>query len=202
MRRPLSRLLVLVVFLAAALIPGAAVFVPGVKAFSCAAEPPPLTARIQDSPVIVLGAIEDVGGSLQLRPEAFLKGPARLEPLLLLRPGQQPECPLAKLSAGDRVMLFLAPSGTGFAWPDAAYAFVLEDGHARLTGDVADDRAEAQLVAEVRAVTNLYAVPAKDTSEAEGIDWMKTVLPVAGALALVFGIGLLFMRTWHRIDPT
>lgn len=172
-------------------------------AFSCAAEPPPLAIRIHESSVIAIGAIESGGaGGFQLRPEAFLKGPARPDPLPVIRPAQEPECPLANLSAGDRAMLFLGPSGSGFGWPDAAYAYVLKDGHARLTGDVVDDHLESQLVADVRSVTNLYTVPATDTSETAGIDWMKTVLPVAGALVLVFGIGLLFMRTWHRIDPT
>jgi len=152
--------------------------------------------------VIVVGTVESAGDSLQLWPEAFLKGPARPDAMPIVRPAEQPECPLANLKEGDRAMLFLSASGSGFGWPDAAYAYVLKDGHARLTGDVADDHLESQLVADVRSVTNLYAVPARDTSEAEGIDWMKTVLPVAGALVLVFGIGLLFMRTWHRIDPT
>lgn len=152
--------------------------------------------------MIAVGTLESTGAALQLRPEAFLKGPARPDAMPIVPPTRAPECPLANLNAGDRAMLFLSTSGSGFAWPDAAYAYVLKDGHGRLTGDVADDHLESQLVSDVRSVTNLYAVPAKDTSETAGIDWMKTVLPVAGALVLVFGIGLLFMRTWHRIDPT
>jgi len=38
--------------------------------------------------------------------------------------------------------------------------------------------------------------------EGAAIDWIGTVLPVSAALLVVFAIGLLLMRTWHRIDPS
>ena len=149
-----------------------------------------------------MGLLQAADGGLQLTPEAFLKGPARPEPLVLATPDPQPECQLADLRPGQRALLILTTGNAAYAWPDSMNGYVLKDGHARLTGTDPDDHLESGLISDVRSVTNLYAVPATNASGAEGIDWMKTVVPVGAALLLVFGIGLLFMRTWHRIDPT
>ncbi len=194
----------LVVTLATGLHAGAAAFVQPARAASCAGFAAPLAARVAQSDVIVIGSVQSASGSAaSVVPEAFLKGPARPEALSLRKPDQPPECPLADFTAGARVLVLVSARDGGYAWPDAAYAYVLKDGQARLATDqIADDRLESQLVSDIRSVTNLYAVPAKNGSDGASIDWVKTVVPVTIALVLVFAIGLWLMRIWHRIDPT
>ena len=62
--------------------------------------------------------------------------------------------------------------------------------------------AEAELVSRIRALTNQYTVPAAAESESAGIDWGRTVVPVGFAVLALFGVGLVLMRIWHRIDPS
>jgi hypothetical protein len=76
---------------------------------------------------------------------------------------------------------------------------LLKDGRAINSGG---SYLESELIAQVRSVTNRYAVPAASPSEGEGIDWGKTVVPLSIALGAVFIIGLFLMGIWHRIDPT
>lgn len=184
---------------------GVAVFVSGARAASCAGFVAPLSARVAQADVIVVGHVASQSPlSAGIAPEAFLKGPARPEELSILRPAQAPECPLAALpGAGERVLLMLRATAGGYAWPDEPMAYTLAGGRATLLSDtLADDRTESSLVADIRTQTNLYAVPATTNDDGASIDWKKTVLPVAAALLVVFGIGLLLMRTWHRIDPS
>lgn len=155
--------------------------------------------------VIVVGHI--IGQSpygAGVAPEAFLKGRARPEDIVLQRPAQPPECPLAALPGqGARVLLLLQATNGGYAWPDESMAYVLEGGNARLASEsLKDDHTEPALLSDIRSQTNLYAVPAAKNSEGASIDWKSTVVPVSVALGIVFVIGLVLMRTWHRIDPS
>jgi hypothetical protein len=203
-RRLLSSFRILSVITTAALFVGAAVFVHPTSATSCAAFVPPLAARVAQADVIVVGSVLAVDPDrATVAPEAFLRGPARPDALILKQPPRTPECPLAMLAAGDRVVLLLNAADGGYAWPDASLAYVLKDGIARIASDqLSDDHLESQLVSDIRSQTNLYAVPAEGPDDGASIDWMKTVIPVTAALVVVFGIGLLLMRTWHRIDPS
>jgi hypothetical protein len=45
-------------------------------------------------------------------------------------------------------------------------------------------------------------VPAANQSEGASLDWVRVVLPTTIVVLIVFGIGLVLMRTWHRIDPS
>ncbi len=51
-------------------------------------------------------------------------------------------------------------------------------------------------------MTAQYGVTAVDKDEGAGINWSDTVLPLCVVLVVVFGIGLVMMRVWHRIDPS
>lgn len=188
----------------AVLIAGSAGFVRPVGATSCAGFAAPLASRVTQADVIVIGSVRTAGpDSSTVAPEAFLRGPTRPDTLTLTKPARDPECPLAELTAGSRVLLLLNTSSDAYGWPDASLAYVLKDGHATLASrQIADDRLEAELISDIRSQTNLYAVPASNTGDAAGIDWVKTVVPVTVALLVVFGIGLVLMRTWHRIDPS
>jgi hypothetical protein len=85
-------------------------------------------------------------------------------------------------------------------WPLTNQVYVLDQGRAHMEGD--KDRTEAEVVNAIRGVTGQYAVPAANDDEGAGIDWKSTVLPLGIALALIFAIGLVLMRLWHRIDPS
>jgi hypothetical protein len=143
-----------------------------------------------------------------IEPEAFLKGPASSEPVTLAAPdtgvhatleAQGAECPRAKASQGDRVLVYILDAQAPH-YPYLNEAYVLKDGHARMEGS--NELTEVQLVNEIRAITEQYAVPAATASEGAGIDWGSTVVPLGAALAVVFVIGLALMRVWHRIDPS
>jgi hypothetical protein len=81
-----------------------------------------------------------------------------------------------------------------------AQTYVLRDGRAQRGDQPAVP--EVQLVSEVREVTGQYIVIATSQDEGAGIDWGNTVVPLGVALAVIFGIGLVLMRVWHRIDPS
>jgi hypothetical protein len=66
----------------------------------------------------------------------------------------------------------------------------------------AEPRSEVEVVSSIRAITGQYAVPAATEAEGAGIDWGNTVLPLGLVLLVIFGIGLVLMRVWHRIDPS
>ena len=131
-----------------------------------------------------------------LLPEAFLKGPASNEPLRFT--GVESDCSVAPLTAGDRVLVYVSDASAP-RYPLLNGAYILKDGHATM-GDTV--RTEVQVVSAIRAVTGQYAVPAASSDEGAGIDWGHTVLPLGAALAVIFAIGLILMRIWHRIDPS
>lgn len=180
----------------AALVPGAAVYVPAAHACLLLPRTSPVDG-ISDYDLIVIGRVESrEGTNVVLRPEAFLKGPASSEPLRFS--GQETDCSPAPLAAGDRALVYvLDASDLRYPLPNDAY--VLKDGHAVMGDEV---RTEVEVVSAIRSVTGQYAVPAEGRSEGAGIDWGHTVIPLGAALAIIFVIGLVLMRVWHRIDPS
>ncbi len=102
-----------------------------------------------------------------------------------------------------RALLFLSVIDGRPEWPGASQVFDLRDGLAIQQEDHGfGEDAEFARVNSVRAITGQYVVPASNAAEGAGIDWGSTVLPIGAVLAVVFGIGLVLMRTWHRIDPS
>ena len=87
-------------------------------------------------------------------------------------------------------------------WPAAGRTFQLEEGRALRYDGEQLNLTEGEFVQDIRDLTGQYAVPAATDSEGEGIEWGGTVAPVAGVLLVVFAIGLVLMRIWHRIDPS
>lgn len=163
----------------------------------------PLAERVAAADVIILGTVRSsTRADADIAPEVFLKGPAQSGAVRVVAPLRQSECPLARLEQGNRVLLLLQGGNGAFEWPTGPAAYAINDGQAALAGSIPDARSEAELVHDIRSITNLYAVPAATPSEGAGIDWVKTVVPVTVALAIVLGIGLYLMRIWHRIDPT
>jgi hypothetical protein len=158
----------------------------------------PQSTWIEGSDVILIGEVVETGPALlRLRPEAFLKGPASGEELRF--EGGLSGCPQPELATGDRALVFvLREAGTSV--PGMAQTYVLRDGRAQRGDQPAVP--EVQLVSEVREVTGQYIVIATSQDEGAGIDWGNTVVPLGVALAVIFGIGLVLMRVWHRIDPS
>ncbi len=104
--------------------------------------------------------------------------------------------------AGSRMLLLLGSRDDQLAWPDASRAFVLADGMATSGGPNGWQVAEPALEQDIQDLTGQASVPVEAGDEGEQIDWLGTVLPVTVALLIVFAIGLVLMRTWHRIDPS
>jgi hypothetical protein len=187
----------------AALGARAADFVP--EAHACTLlKPESPTQFVPDAQVIVLGTVVSADDTaLVLKPEVFLKGPVSQDNLRFTKslPGGQGSvgCPTALLAAGQRAVVYVFDASSG-EWPLTNQVYVLDQGRARMEGD--KDRTEAEVVNAIRAVTGQYAVPASNQGEGAGIDWKSTILPLGIALAIIFAIGLVLMRLWHRIDPS
>jgi hypothetical protein len=192
--------------MAAALLPGAAVFASPLDTVECAdIDPANLRAQIELTDLIVIGVArsEHGGGLVRIEPEAYLKGAARSEPIRPAYPvSQSAGCSLARFEDGSRVMAFLHVNGGTVAWPQSGEVFWLSDGMAASGGAQPEALPESDLVTRVRDVTGEYAVPATSEDEGQGIEWGSTVLPIAVALGVIFVIGLFLMRIWHRIDPS
>jgi hypothetical protein len=164
---------------------------------------------VPGSEVIFIGEVTRADSeALVLRPEAFLKGPVSSEPVTLPVPGggvhatavvQGAECPRVDVAEGQRLLVYVSDADDPH-YPYVNEAYVLQDGHARMDGS--PELTEVEVVAQIRAITGQYAVPAASEGEGAGIDWGNTVLPLGIALGIVFVIGLLLMRVWHRIDPS
>lgn len=204
MPRPRSSFLALVVALAAAL-PGAAVFAqtPPAPVNCLEVRVETLAQSILQTDLIVIGIVheEHGGGLASIEPQVYLKGAASSSAIQLVprTDSASASCERARLEEGARIMAFLRSANGQPQWPGAAQVFWLIDGRASgLGGNVS----ESDLVQKVRAITGQYAVPAASQSESAGIDWRNTVLPLSVALVIVFAIGLVLMRVWHRIDPS
>jgi hypothetical protein len=193
-----TRLSVLLAFVAAALVPGAAVFVP--SAHACTLLLPSSPAQfVETSEVIVIGeAVSADDLLLVLQPEAFLKGPVSAEEIRL-KGDPNGMCPQAAIASGERVLVYIENANAP-TYPLMNEAYVLKDGYAYMEGS--DPLPEVEVVSSIRAVTGQYAVPAETQEEGAGIDWGNVLLPMGLVLLIVFGIGLVLMRVWHRIDPS
>jgi hypothetical protein len=198
--------------MAAALIPGAAVFATPESSTGCDSPHTEVTFRtmIDSASVVVIGRVVAIDGEnrddeqeAHIRPEAFLKGPSTGGDLRFRRSGMAMPCEYAEFQEGDRLLLVAQGRTEPFGWPPPLGAYRLEDGHA-FNLNPADDRrsTEVELVSRIRGITGQYAVPADSTQEGASIDWRGTVLPVGAALLVIFGISLALMRLWHRIDPS
>jgi len=162
-----------------------------------------MVQRVAQADLIVLGTVTaSTGASARIAPTAYLKGPAQAGDVELRRPAREPECPLAELKPGTRIIALLQSSSGVIVWPDATQVYDLKGGQATSGPPANDTKPESVLLQEIRTVTNQYAVPAANADEGASLDWVKTVVPVSVALLIVFGIGLVLMRTWHRIDPS
>jgi hypothetical protein len=189
---------------AAFLHPGFAVLPRNPMATSClAGPPPPMAMRVAQSDLIVLGTVTASSPSAaRIAPTAYLKGPAQAGEVEVRRPERESECPPAVLKPGTRVVAILQLSSGIVGWPDATQVYDLTAGQAVSGPPSNDAKPESELLQEIRTVTNQYAVPATNKDEGAALDWVKTVIPVSVALLIVFGVGLVLMRTWHRIDPS
>lgn len=154
---------------------------------------------VLDSELIVIGMVASTGGGqMVFEPEAYLKGPAPGEPLTFSS-AQDGMCPEQQFEPGDRALIYVFDAARA-PWPLINQVYLLEGGRATIA-----DRTETEIavVEEIRAITGQFAVPAiADGGEGAGINWKSTVLPMGVVLAVVFGIGLVMMRVWHRIDPS
>lgn len=170
-----------------------------------------ILARVETSGLVVVGSVAGVRGPqpgpepgfVDIRPEAFLKGNVTAG-LIRFRAGEPGACadPAKPLAEGDRVLLIARP-GDSTEWPGPQDVFLLRDGNA--TSFVRGDHGtipEPELIDLVRRQTNQLAVPAQNAAEGEGIDWLRTILPVGGATVLILAASLYLMRIWHRIDPS
>lgn len=133
------------------------------------------------------------GQDLALEPIAFLKGPASSEPIRFA------DGDLGCLDAGDLAVVYFLRLKEP---PDTRLtkAYLLRDAETDTDSQTAPS--ELEVVQEIRALTGQYAVPAATQDDGAGIDWSHTIVPMGVVLLIVFGIGLVLMRVWHRIDPT
>lgn len=170
---------------------------------SCMAySPGSATELVEAADLVVGGTIEVQSGSTFIVPHQYLKGAVSAERIPLVAKSQ-PLCPPAELMAGQDVVVLLFVERGDVLWPDAGATFYISDGQADLAqAESGVSVREVELVAEIRHITGQQAEPAVSGSEGATIDWVGTVLPVAVAVAVVFAIGLVMMREWHRIDPT
>ena len=201
----LTRWCLLVSVISAAFLhPGFVVLAGASTETSCLAGPPlPMAMRLAQSDLIVLGTVTASSPSAaRIAPTAYLKGPAQAGEVEVRRPERESECPPAVLRPGARVVALLQLSAGVVMWPDATQVYDLTAGQAVSGPPSNDAKPESELLQEIRTITNQYAVPAVNKDEGAGLSWLKTVVPVSVALLIVFGIGLVLMRSWHRIDPS
>jgi hypothetical protein len=211
--KPKTGFALIIALLAAALIPGAAVFArPAVMLEMCGGPMDTTVTRADatEANMIVIGRVASIeADSAHIAPEAFLKGPASAAEIAI-EGGHHVGCASVELQPGQRVLLSLRADSDGVvAWPliDDGPSYLLENGRAvsldpRNNQTVANAPTEANVVDHIRSITEQYAVPAASESEGASLDWVKVVVPTAIACLVVFGIGLYLMKIWHRIDPT
>jgi hypothetical protein len=153
--------------------------------------------------IAVIGSVQQAttGQTAVVAPEAYLKGPTSAETVRLRLETLPGECVAGDLRVGERVLLLLRSNRGDVHWPSIEQVWVLRGGQATLQ-ESGESIPESELVAQIRGVTGQYSIPAAVESEAPGIDWIRTVLWVGGVVLVVFVIGLVLMKEWHRIDPT
>lgn len=162
-----------------------------------------LAPAVEASNLIVIGRVEpQSNGGARVIPEAFLEGAASSEPIELRHVEPPSECALVEFAEPARVLLFLHVDDDGPHWPNAARVFWLVDGRATRGDSATESTTEAELVRDIRRITEQYAVPADDPSEGAGIDWWSTIVPVGAASLGLLAVGFYLMRIWHRIDPS
>lgn len=153
--------------------------------------------------MILVARVEALPSGIELLPETFLKGTVSRQ---AVQPGESPGlpagCPPADLPEGARVLAFLRTMTGTPEWPAASAVFLLSDGAATRLDGAPRTIPESELVRRIRNLTGQQAAPPAANEPGAGIDWSGTVLPVGALLLAVFGIGLVLMRTWHRIDPS
>ena len=197
----------------AALIPGAAVFAYPTQV-TCPGPPSDqeFAVLVRSATLIVVGTVTGSGsdpnlsdrGWLDVTPEAFLKGNPSASAIRFETAVPDPcSDPAVATGRGARVLLLAAGEGGRVAWPGPRSIYALADGQAlsKNKGDRAPI-AEADLIARIRGQTNQYSVPAASQDDGSGVDWVRTVLPVGGAVLGLLLVSLLLMRVWHRIDPS
>lgn len=171
-------------------------------------EPDPCVAVDLDSPrsaiqtadVIVVGTIaSNDDGHTTIEPEAYLKGPATGR-VIVLGARDDSTCAPASVADGDRVIAMLATGADEDTadWPGEGRTFVVNEGQTNLGGAAVS---EETVIEALREVTGVYAVPAGSDA---GISFnlSGSILPVGIVIGAIFGIGLVLMRVWHRIDPS
>lgn len=200
MRRALSSLLPVLALVAAVLVPGAAVFAQA-EGDPCAIDRSTRESVVDAVDLVAVAAVEVMGESVTLRPEAYLKGAATGHQVRLARP-ESATCPLAGFVDGSRVLVLAKAGDSGYEWPAAAEVYVLAGGQAANGASPPERSTEEAIVGALRAITGQYAVPADNPDDGASIEWTGTVLPVGLGLLVVLGIALVMMREWHRIDPS
>ena len=164
-----------------------------------------LTQAVEASGLILVAKVhrESPDAPAVLEPEAILKGSVPSTNVEVPVPEGDAPCDLAVLADGTRALLFLSLIEGRPEWPGASQVFDFRDGLAVQQEDLGFGIGPAVArVNSVRSITGQYVVPAADASEGAGIDWASTILPLGAALLIIFGIGLVLMRIWHRIDPS
>lgn len=158
---------------------------------------------LEAASVVVVGSVvaSEPGRSATIEPELYLKG-ATLPLEITLEHNPELPCMPATLRANERLLLILGEQGGTLAWPGVNQVFTLREGNAYLADNAVPVDDEAGLVDAIRALTGQYSVPAGSASDSASLDWLGTVVPVTAAVLAVFGISLLLMKEWHRIDPT
>ena len=154
--------------------------------------------------MVVVGEVIDAvpGERAIIEPSLYLKGPTSAEELMLPYRETEAGCNSAELPAGERVLLVLGREDGRVAWPGESQVFLLRDGRAYQGSGDGPSQSELELIDRIRGVTGQYSIPAQTEDERARLDWTGTVIPVGLAVLVVFGIGLVLMREWHRIDPS
>jgi len=170
-----------------------------------------LRLMVESATMIVIGRVTSIAEgaapgateTAHVQPEAFLKGPSTGAELRFERQGPVMPCQYAEFEVDDRIIVISQERTEPFDWPSPSASFRLTDGRA-MSFNPADTRetTELALVARIRSITGQYAVPAASSDEGASLDWVGTVLPVGAGLLVIFGISLVLMRLWHRIDPS
>jgi hypothetical protein len=201
LRRPIARASLFALFVAFAATAHVAV---SANAADCALlESDSLREATESASVILVANVVAApnADNVVLRPETYFKGAADGREFVLTRTGGG-ECPDAKFSPGDRILMLLSNNHNQLAWPDESRAFVLDSGTATNAGLERWSLSEDELSDRIRALTGQASVPAVPGDDGPTVDWVGTVLPLTAALLVVFAIGLAMMRVWHRIDPS